>query len=209
MGFRFLEETGLGRAPLDAEWTVLIELGLPEGLPPQAAMEGLFEAALDVGLATDGVLAASEAQGKALWELRERIPEANRRIGSVSSHDVSLPLSEVAPFLMEAGAAVAALGPLRVNAFGHLGDGNLHYNVFPPPGGTRADHDHLRGRVKETVHDLVHARGGSVAAEHGVGRLKVADLERYGDPVKLAMMRSVKRALDPQGILNPGAVLRQ
>jgi FAD/FMN-containing dehydrogenase len=211
MGWEFLEETGLGACPLAPApaWAVLVELGLPAGLAPGAAMERLFEAALGRGLATDGVLAASAAQGAALWALRERIPEANRRIGSVSSHDISLPLSEIAAFLTAAEAAVAAFGPLRVNAFGHLGDGNLHWNLFPPRGGDRRDWDGLRAQLKETVHDLVHARGGSVAAEHGVGRLKVADLERYADPVKLALMRSVKRALDPLGILNPGAVLRQ
>lgn len=209
-GFDFLEETGLGAHPLHPvpDWTVLVELGLPEGIAPTAALERLFEEGEARGLVTDGVLAASEAQAAALWELRERIPEANRRIGSVSSHDISLPLSEIPPFIPEAEAALGSLAPLRVNCFGHLGDGNLHFNVFAPRGVPRAELEAVRPRVKELVHDLVHARGGSVAAEHGVGRLKVPDLERYGDPVKLAMMRAVKRALDPQGILNPGAVLR-
>jgi FAD/FMN-containing dehydrogenase len=210
MGFDFLEETGLGASPLSPrpDWTVLVELGLPEGIGAQDALERLFAVGEERGLVTDGVLAASEAQGAALWELRERIPEANRRIGSVSSHDISLPLSEIAPFMPEAEAALLALAPFRVNAFGHLGDGNLHFNVFAPKGVARSELDHLRGKVKEIVHDLVHARGGSVAAEHGVGRLKVGDLERYGDPVKLRMMWAVKQALDPRGILNPGAVLR-
>ncbi|WP_037281288.1 FAD-binding oxidoreductase [Rubellimicrobium mesophilum] len=210
MGFVFLAETGLGASPLSPvpDWTVLVELGLPEGLEPQAALERIFEEGMERGLVTDGVLAASEAQATALWELRERIPEANRKIGAVSSHDISLPLSEIPAFIPEAEAALARLGPFRVNCFGHLGDGNLHFNVFPPSGVARAEFDPVRGRVKELVHDLVHARGGSVAAEHGVGRLKVGDLERYGDPVKLSMMRAVKQALDPRGILNPGAVLR-
>ena len=209
-GFDFLEETGLGASPLQPvpNWSVLIELGLPEGLQPQGALERIFLEGSERGLITDGVLAASEAQGAALWDLRERIPEANRRIGSVSSHDISLPLSEIPIFIPEAEAALAVLGPFRVNCFGHLGDGNLHFNVFAQKGVPRSKHDALRGRIKEVVHDLVHARGGSVAAEHGVGRLKVADLERYGDPVKLSMMRAVKAALDPHGILNPGAVLR-
>jgi len=210
MGFDFLEETGLGASPLSPvpDWTVLVELGLSEGIAPGEALERLFEEGSARGFVTDGVLAASEAQGAALWESRERIPEANRRIGSVSSHDISLPLSEIPPFIPEAEAALARLGPFRVNCFGHLGDGNLHFNVFAQRGVARTEFDHLRGRVKEVVHDLVHARGGSVAAEHGVGRLKVGDLERYGDPVKLSMMRAVKQALDPRGILNPEAVLR-
>ena len=197
MGFDFLAETGLGACPLDPvpEWSVLIELGLPEGLDPQAALERVFEAGLERSLVTDGVLAASAAQGASLWQLRENIPEANRRIGSISSHDISLPLSEIAGFLADGSEALAAIGPLRINA-------------FAPKGRSRTEFEGVRGRVKEVVHDLVHASGGSVAAEHGVGRLKVADLERYGDPVKLAMMRAVKAALDPDGILNPGAVLR-
>jgi FAD/FMN-containing dehydrogenase len=210
MGFDFLTETGLGAHPLSPvpDWSVLVELGLPEGIAPDAALERLFMEGEERGLVTDGVLAASEAQGAALWELRERIPEANRRIGAVSSHDISLPLSEIPPFIPEAEAALAALGPFRVNGFGHLGDGNLHFNVFAPRGVARSEFDAVRERVKAIVHDLVHARGGSVAAEHGVGRLKVEDLERYGDSVKLRMMRAVKAALDPRGILNPGAVLR-
>ncbi|EPX87392.1 FAD/FMN-containing dehydrogenase [Rubellimicrobium thermophilum DSM 16684] len=210
MGWEFLAETALGVCPLSPvpDWCVLLELGLPAGLDPQAALEGLFEAALEAGLTGDGVLAVSEGQRRHLWDLRERIPEANRRIGSVSSHDIALPLSEIEGFLAEAEPAVLALGPLRINVFGHLGDGNLHWNVFPARGTDRAAHDAIRERIKQTVHDLVHARGGSVAAEHGVGRLKVTDLERYADPVRLAMMRAVKAALDPRGILNPGAVLR-
>ncbi|MFW5881990.1 MAG: FAD-binding oxidoreductase, partial [Roseicyclus sp.] len=95
-----------------------------------------------------------------------------------------------------------------INCFGHLGDGNLHYNVFPRPGRTRADHEAERPAIKRRIHDLVHEMGGSVSAEHGIGRLKVDDLERYGDPAKLAAMRAIKAALDPRGILNPGAVLR-
>jgi FAD/FMN-containing dehydrogenase len=142
------------------------------------------------------------------WGVRESIPEANRLIGSVSSHDIALPPSRLGEFLARCGPAIAALDPtLRSNAFGHLGDGNLHYNVFPPRGRPRSEFDALRDRVKDTVHDLVHALGGSVGAEHGVGRVKAADLACYGDPGALAAMRAVKRALDPLGILNPGAVI--
>jgi FAD/FMN-containing dehydrogenase len=209
-GFDFLAEThpDLPR-PLDPAppWSVLVELGLARGAEAEAVMAALYAEAAEAGLVEDGVIAASEAQARALWRLRETIPLANRRIGAVSSHDISLPLGEVEGFIAAADAALAAIGPFRVNCFGHLGDGNLHYNVFPPPGGARADHEHQRGAVKACVHDLVHARGGSVAAEHGVGRLKTGDLERYGDPGKLAAMRAIKAALDPAGILNPGAVL--
>lgn len=210
-GLAFMAETGLAvPPPLDPlpDWMVLIDLALPPGPAPESLLETMAAEALDRALITDGTIAQSKAQRAAFWHIRETIPEANRRIGAVSSHDISLPLSEIAGFIAHAPAALAAIDDFRLNAFGHLGDGNLHYNVFPQPGRTRADHDHQRGAVKTAVHDLVHALGGSVAAEHGVGRLKVADLERYADPVKLAMMARVKHALDPQGILNPGAVLR-
>ena len=126
---------------------------------------------------------------------------------AIVSHDISLPLSEIARFIDDAGAVLARMGDMRVNCFGHLGDGNLHYNVFPAAGRTRDDYDALRGPVQETVHEMVVARGGSFSAEHGVGRMKVADLARWGDPGKLAAMRAVKAALDPLGIMNPGAVL--
>ena len=210
-GFQFLQEVGPEvRLPFAVapDWAVLVELGLPQAIEPEAAMAGLYAEAAGAGLVLDGVIAASGTQADQLWAIREAIPEANRRIGAVSSHDISLPLSAIPGFLREAGAKVAALGPFRISAFGHLGDGNLHFNVFPPKGGTRADHEGQRSAVTRLVHDLVHAAGGSIAAEHGIGRLKVEELERYGDPAKLAAMRKVKAALDPLGILNPGAVLR-
>jgi FAD/FMN-containing dehydrogenase len=210
MGFDFLAEAGFDlRAPFDPvpDWTVLLELELPAGLDPEATMAGLYEAGAGAGLVTDGVIATSDAQASGLWALRETIPLANRRIGAVSSHDISLPLSAIPEFVEKAPAEIAAFGAFRVNCFGHLGDGNLHWNVFPAKGHAKAEHEPVRDRVKTAVHDLVQALGGSVAAEHGVGRLKVADLARYGDPGKLAAMRAIKAALDPLGIMNPGAVL--
>lgn len=210
MGFDFLAETGFDlRAPFDPvpEWLVLLELELPAGLEPEATMAGLYAAGAGAGLVTDGVIATSEAQAAGLWALRETIPLANRKVGAVSSHDISLPLSAIPGFIAAAPQAIAVLGAFRVNCFGHLGDGNLHWNVFPERGHSRAEHEAVRDEVKRVVHDLVHASGGSVAAEHGVGRLKVADLARYGDPGKLAAMRAIKAALDPAGIMNPGAVL--
>ncbi len=190
------------------EWFVLIDVGLARGLNPAVALEALFREALEAGLVSDGMIAQSEAQRHQFWEMREQIPEANRRIGSVSSHDISLPMSAIPDFIVRAGEVIARIGDFRVNCFGHLGDGNLHYNVFPMPGHTRADHLAERDAIKRAVHDLVHEMSGSVSAEHGIGRLKVEDLERYGDPVKLDAMRAIKVALDPFGIMNPGAVLR-
>lgn len=196
------------RQPLPgAPWSVLLELSLPQGLDPDAALEGLLADAMEAGLVTDGALAQTGAQAAEFWSLREHLPEANRRIGSISSHDISLPLSEIPRFLDDAGAMLAAMGDMRINAFGHLGDGNLHYNVFPAPGRRRDDYDALRPKVQEAVHAMVVAREGSFSAEHGVGRLKTADLARWGDPARLAAMRAIKAALDPLGIMNPGAVL--
>ncbi|MEM6578224.1 MAG: FAD-binding oxidoreductase [Pseudomonadota bacterium] len=210
-GLDFLAETMPNlRQPFDEvpEWFVLMDIGLPAGLDPQTALETLYVEAEARGLVHDGLIAQSQAQRDGFWTLRETIPEGNRRIGAIASHDISLPLGEVARFIARGTEALAALGSFRINCFGHLGDGNLHYNVFPPQGLCRDSFAKDRMRVSEVVHDLVHAMGGSVSAEHGVGRLKVDDLERYGDPGKLAAMRAIKAALDPAGIMNPGAVLR-
>ena len=210
-GLAFLAETLPDlRQPFDARpgWCVLIELGLFGGLDAQDMLAQLFEAAAGRDLVSDGVIAQSEAQRDSLWAVRERIPEANRLIGSISSHDISLPLGAIPDFIARAGAGIARHGDLRVNCFGHLGDGNLHYNVFPPRGRSKAEFAAQREAIKRTVHDLVHEMGGSFSAEHGVGRLKVGDLERYGDPARLAAMRAIKAALDPHGIMNPGVVLR-
>ncbi|MEO6298412.1 MAG: FAD-binding oxidoreductase [Paracoccaceae bacterium] len=210
MGLEFLAETmPQVRQPFAVmpEWMVLIDLGMASG-DAAAALEGLFEAGLAEGLVSDGIVAQSLTQRAGFWEVRETIPLANRAVGAVSSHDISLPLSEVAGFIERAGPALAKLGDWRINCFGHLGDGNLHYNVFPPKGRKASEFNGLRDDVKALVHDMVAELGGSVSAEHGIGRLKVDDLERYGDPAKLAAMRAIKAALDPVGIMNPGAVLR-
>jgi FAD/FMN-containing dehydrogenase len=209
-GYDFLDEVGLAyKAPFkDApQWSVLMKIGLPAGQSAASALEVLFETAGDLVL--DGVIAQSQQQANDLWAIRELIPEANRRIGSVSSHDISVPISCVPDFIERGPAIIAKIGQFRINCFGHLGDGNLHYNVFPIQGRARADHENQRDAIKTAVHDLAHSFGGSVSAEHGIGRLKVSDLETYGDPAKLAMMRAIKNALDPRGIMNPGAVLRR
>ena len=188
------------------EWMVLIDLGLIAGMV--APLEALYAEAMAAGLVTDGILAQSAAQRAGFWALREALPQANRRIGAISSHDIALPLGEIAGFLAAAGPALARIGAFRINCFGHLGDGNLHYNVFPPKGGDSGNDKGLREAIKACVHDMVDRLGGSISAEHGIGRLKVVDLERYADPAKLAAMRAIKAALDPLGIMNPGAVLR-
>jgi FAD/FMN-containing dehydrogenase len=210
-GLEFLAEA-LPQVPvppaMPADWRVLVETADATGAGVGARLEAALAGALDEGLVEDALIAQNAGQRAVFWGVRESIPEANRLIGSVSSHDISLPPSSLAEFVARCPQAIAALSPeLRINCFGHLGDGNLHYNLFPPPGRSRDAYDSLRGPVMRTVHDLVHDLGGSVGAEHGVGRQKVEDLERYGDPAKLAAMRAIKSALDPFGILNPGAVL--
>jgi len=210
-GLEFLAEV-LPATPqppaMAGDWRVLVESADAAGAGTAARLEAALAEALAAGTAEDVLIAQSDAQRAVFWGVRETIPEANRLLGAVSSHDISVPPSRLAEFVARAGPAIAALGPeLRLNCFGHLGDGNLHYNVFPPRGRDRTSYESLREPVKRTVHDLVHALGGSVGAEHGVGRLKVSDLAHYGDPARLAAMRAIKRALDPLGILNPGAVL--
>lgn len=209
-GLEFLSETMPDmRQPFadPPEWMVLVELGLGEGRDPQAVLEQIFTAGSSAGLVEDGLIAQTGTQRNDFWALREHIPLANKKIGSISSHDVALPLEAIPEFIAQAPGQLAKIGPFRVNCFGHLGDGNLHYNVFPPKGRDRAAFDADRAAVKRCVHDLVHAMGGSVSAEHGIGRLKTGDLARYGDATKLSAMRTIKAALDPAGIMNPGAVL--
>ncbi|MEZ5676053.1 MAG: FAD-binding oxidoreductase [Thalassovita sp.] len=190
------------------EWFVLIDVGLARGLVPSDALEALFVAAFDQGIVSDGVIAQSEAQRTEFWEVREQLPEGNRRVGAICSHDISVPLGSVPEFIARGNELVQKSGDFRINCFGHLGDGNLHYNVFPPAGGHKSDYPQQKEQISRQVHDLVHELGGSFSAEHGVGRLKVDDLERYGDPVKLDLMRGLKAFFDPNGIMNPGAVLR-
>lgn len=208
-GLAFLGEAGIEgvRAPLttNAPWCVLIDVG---GGAVREPFEAALSAALESDLITDAVMTDSDARRAQLWRVREEIPTANRAIGAVASHDVSTPVDQVAAFIAAADAALAKLDPtLRVNCFGHLGDGNMHYNLFPPPGRSRRDYADVAPTATRIVHDLAVAHGGSFSAEHGVGRFKTDELIRYGDPTALAAMVSIKRALDPHGIMNPGAVL--
>ena len=190
------------------DWSVLVELATPDALDPQEILEAVFVEAMEKSLVTDGLIATSGAQRDEFWNVREMIPAANRLIGAIASHDISIPLTELASFVETTEKALTDMAPVRVNAFGHLGDGNLHFNVFPPKGRPASDFKNLAPEMTRLVHDAVAAVGGSFSAEHGIGRLKTGDLEHYGDPAKLAAMRAIKQALDPKGILNPGAVLR-
>ncbi len=209
LGFVLRHIPGAGR-PLDASpWYLLVELsGGGEDAALRQSLEAFLAGVLDGEHCSDGVLAQSGEQARQLWALRENISEAQRIEGISIKHDVSLPISRIAGFLDEAGAALAARWPgLRVVAFGHVGDGNLHYNLSMPVSGDNAALIAEQAEVNEVVHDLVHACGGSISAEHGLGQLKREEILRYKSPVEMEIMRAVKRALDPQGLMNPGKVL--
>jgi FAD/FMN-containing dehydrogenase len=172
-------------------------------------IESVLEDALGEGLILDAAVAQSEAQSKAFWTLRENISEAQAHEGPNIKHDVSLPISRIAEFAAAADAELARAFPgVRVVAFGHLGDGNLHYNVTAPAGTPAAAFvEREMSAVNRIVHDGVARLGGSISAEHGVGQLRREEIRRYKSMVELDLMRSVKRALDPLGIMNPGKVL--
>jgi len=194
------KHAGLNPPIAEGEWFVLIEAASSlAGL--RDAAEAMLGVAFERGIALDGVIAESGAQAAQLWALREHVTESEAREGKSVKHDVSVPLTAVPRFLAEAGQALAAGAPgARVNAFGHLGDGNIHYNVLVAPG-------HDAGAVNRIVHDVVAAHGGSISAEHGIGQYRVGELLRYRASAEMELARKLKHALDPEGRLNPGKVL--
>jgi|SRR5690242_3508626 len=173
-----------------------------------AQLEGALAVAIERRTALDATIAQSAAQGEALWSLREHIPEAQRRYGLNIKHDISLAVSRIPAFLREAQARLDAAFPgIRYVVFGHLGDGNLHYNLSAPDGVAASAFLGDGPRANRIVYDLVSELGGSFSAEHGIGQLKREELARYKPEVELELMRRIKRALDPGGLLNPGKVV--
>jgi len=195
---------------LEAPWYALIELSDSEGEQhARDRFEAVVGQAFEDGLVSDAAIAESLQQSDALWRLRdEALGEAQRRDGRNIKHDVSVPISRIPDFLAATAAALQARFPgVRPVAFGHLGDGNLHYNVSHPLGGSTADLFAQEDVIHEVVHDSVHAHGGSISAEHGIGQTKRDVLPRYKSAVELDLMRRLKAAFDPLGLLNPGKVL--
>jgi len=191
------------------EHYVLLELSssdAEERLAPR--LEAALADALERGLVLDAVVASNVAQAKTLWRIRESITEAQKSDGGGLKHDVSVPVSRVADFIDRASAACRAEEPgVRVLAFGHVGDGNVHFNLCRPLGADAKAFEARAGSFNRIVHDIVAAMGGSISAEHGIGRVKRAELAHYAAPLELELMRALKRTLDPRGIMNPGKVL--
>ena len=199
-----------GRAPLakPTPWHVLMEVSwsLDEGLADR--LQTVLGAAMERGLLTDGMMATSEHQRKALWLIRESPTDAFAQAGVVLRHDVSVPIAEV-PALIETGERwfSRTIPGVRVVSFGHVGDGNIHFNLLQPVTMPADDFRALKDRVQKEVFDIVEKLGGSISAEHGIGRLKCAELAQRKPALDLDLMRRMKQALDPNNILNPGAIL--
>jgi FAD/FMN-containing dehydrogenase len=196
--------------PLGADhpWYVLFELSSAA----DEALDGLLEQALGsattAGLVVDALICANERQRASLWRLRENVPEAQRRAGPSLKHDIAVPVGRLADFVAQAADWVRLHVPEgTLVAYGHAGDGNLHFNISFPSSTPPASVAAREPLIRRAVHDFVAAQGGSFSAEHGIGQLKVGELQRYTSPVELAMMRSIKQALDPHGIMNPGKLL--
>ncbi len=209
MEFNFLHLPG-ARDPLGAphRWYALVELTSPVESGLRETLESALEEAAEKNMVEDAALAANEAQRAAFWKLRTGITETQRPEGGSIKHDVSVPVASVPAFLEEADAAVIKLIPgARPVPFGHMGDGNIHYNVSQPAGADRAAFLARWDEVNALVHGIVAKFGGSISAEHGIGVMKRDLLPEVKDPVELDMMRALKRTFDPNNILNPGKVL--
>ena len=194
------------REPLDAPspWTVLIEMASAEPGSTAAAMERLLEKALEQDLIQNAAVAQNETQALAFWAIREGQSAAQKPEGAAWKHDVATPVSRIADFIEAATSAVKAFAPgVRVVAFGHVGDGNIHFDVLRAEGGEDAPHNALRDQGAHIVHDIAMTMDGSISAEHGLGTMKSQEALRYKAPADIAVLRAIRAALDPQRIMNP------
>ena len=186
-------------------WNVLVEATVPEGSPAPDVASALEDA---LELIEDAAIAANQTQAEGMWRIRESISEAEKKDGPAAKHDISVPVTAMPGFVVTAAAEIEKRFPgTRVNAFGHLGDGNIHFNVRAPVGAPMDWVDASSQPITEHVHDLVVRAGGSISAEHGIGQMKRDELARLSDPARMHALRAIKAALDPHGIMNPGKLL--
>jgi FAD/FMN-containing dehydrogenase len=194
------------REPLESRppWYVLIEIASGEPGAAEAAAERLLEAGMEAGQVTDAAIAQTETQAKAFWALRENQSAAQKSEGAAWKHDIAVPVSRIAEFLQIAGEALQTRWPgVRIDAFGHVGDGNIHYDVLAAPRTDAAAHNARRDDAAHMVHDIVMSLGGSISAEHGLGTMKTTEALGYKSAVEVAAQRAVRAALDPKRIMNP------
>lgn len=199
-----------GRLKSGSGGVILVELSSSSRhLPIEEVLEGVMGEVVEQGWAEDVIIAQAEAQRAEMWRMRETIPEGEKRFGGSVKHDISVPLGRTVDFLKAGGAAVAAYDPtFELSVYGHVGDGNLHYNVLVPPGEDRlAFTDRITRELAPTLYDIAVGMGGTFSAEHGVGRLKRGLLQHYADPGRYRVLRGLKGLFDPQGVMNPGAMV--
>jgi FAD/FMN-containing dehydrogenase len=209
---RVLRHIPNSRAPLGTTqpWHVLVEAIERESDPPAAELLAeLLEEVAETGLVADAVITQSDEQTEQLWRLRHSISDAERADGPAAQHDISLPIARVPSFLTEDARLIERRFPgTEASGYGHLGDGNVHFHVRAPEGAARGWADTPEGKaVSALVHDLVTSAGGSISAEHGIGQMKKDELLRTADPARLQVLRSVKAAMDPHRIFNPGKLI--
>jgi len=186
----------------------MVELTSGHGDDLKEKTESLLASAIDHGLIVDAVLAANEKQRKDFWKLRHSISEALNGEGVGARHDVSVPTSTIPEFLSKGRKVIKTITPqARIAAFGHVGDGNIHYDIIPADGAPKTSLDHKRCEIEEAVYDLISEFNGSISAEHGIGTHKRESLARRKSIVEMATMRAIKTALDPAGIMNPGKLI--
>lgn len=192
------------------DWYLLAEVSGPDGM--RECVETVLARCMEEGLLGDAVVATSEAQRTMLWELRENTPEANRLSGAFCNSDTSVPISQIDHFVSETHRAINEVHPgLRTNSYGHIGDGNIHHNVFPPEGVAKSTfidaNPGIIDAVRHAIDEVTVSCDGSISAEHGIGRLKTGDLKTYGSRAKLEVVRQIKAAIDPYNIMNPGVIV--
>ena len=210
-GLEFLKRSGFDfPEPFEQrpKWFILVDISTKVGFSNlQNDVESCLMSFINKKLCSDVVIAQNEKHKGQFWDIRHKIPEANRKVGAICSNDISLPTSKVHKFIIEADAKIFSISnSLIINCFGHLGDGNLHYNIFAQPNHDKRKLLSLKADIVKCINEIVYKYGGSCSAEHGVGRLRKSDMKKFSDMGKIKAMDQIKRAMDPKGILNPGVI---